>query len=612
MILEGQGRLDDKESARSYITRCQNIDNHSFQAPRSSAILQMISNSLEFPCLEVTRCHLSEKECGLRLMVIRIPKKRGEVHDMYRLEFTKQRNKQTEWYVYLDTETNEEGITMRSVNLKHVETGQYLHSTCDGQIATQDFPSRWTTWLMEPVQPVHYRRDTVPVRSRTFSFNSNNINSNFSHTLSLDSDSPTNGEARNYAYEAVLPYYSFLPKAFAPRRLTYTRSSVVQGGGLELTTSTTGQAAVWELEFTSGELCFISNPVMHTQLRCNVFGQLSLSSVFQGWEVFRFIEVGFGYVAISSWTHSHKFLSSDPDGRVFTSENRLGHWEKWRLEKTENGVYIMSVAHPGRYLTIGREGEDMIQTTIQPTDFAKWHLDAAHSNLYYLGTKGKSDNKLQVSSNKHGPFLSKHRRDWEEWKMDRTPSGDVTLWSKAHEKYLGCNSNGELHTTSTKGDWSLWELEESPYGGVFLKSKAHQRTLSVANDNLYTTQDSFTEAETFQLEPKLPITISGPRLAALGAAGAVGIALTVAMPYAVLGAMEAAGWAATELSILAGFSAEAVAGMGGGALLGVGVLGTTAAVVKDEIDGRKLNASTEVKGDYLIGVHRPISAWRNW
>ena len=158
----------------------------------------------------------------------------------------------------------------------------------------------------------------------------------------------------------------------------------------------------------------------------------------------------------------------------------------------------------------------------------------------------------------------------------------------------------------------MWDLEESPYGGVFLKSKAHQRTLSVSKDVLCTTQDSFAEAETFQLEPKLPVTISGPRLAALGAAGAVGIALTVAMPYAVLGTMEAAGLAATELSILAGFSAEAVAGVGGGALLGVGVLGTTAAVVKDDIDGRKLSPSTEVKGDYLIGVNRPISAWRNW
>ena len=103
-------------------------------------------------------------------------------------------------------------------------------------------------------------------------------------------------------------------------------------------------------------------------------------------------------------------------------------------------------------------------------------------------------------------------------------------------------------------------MEESPHGGVFLKSKAHQRILSVQKDTLCTTQDSFTEMETFRLEPRLPATISGPRIAALGAAGALGVALTIAMPYAIVGAMEAAGLAATELSILAGISAEALAG----------------------------------------------------
>ncbi len=600
MILDGRGRFDVCESTHiTQDTRSMNM----FPATNSSSI--MISNTLEFPCVEANRCHLTEKERGLRLAVVRIPKKRSEVEDTYRLEFTKQRNRQTEWYVYLDTTTNEEGIAMRSVIFRHVETGKYLHSTAEGQVATQDFVSHWTTWLMEPVKPLNHGREVNSIRNKSHSFNDK-----LNHSLSLDNDaSPTHAQQRNSSSEAMTAYYTLLPKAFAPRRLTYTTRSAIHGGGLELTTTTAGHAAVWELEFTSGELCFISNPVMHTQIRCNVFGQLSLSSVFQGWEVFRFIEVGYGYVVISSWTHCHKYLSSDPDGKVFTSENRLGYWEKWRLEKAENGVYIISVAHPGRYMTVGREGEEPLQTTTKPTDFAKWHLDAAHGNLYYLSSTG-SGNKLQVSSRRKGPFLSEHRRDWEEWKMERTAEGDITLWSKAHEKYLGCNSNGQIHTTSTKGDWSLWEMDESPYGGIFLRSKAHQRTLAVLQDVLCTTQNSSTEAETFRLEPRLPATISGPRLAALGAAGAVGIALTVAMPYGVVGAMEAAGLGATELSILAGVSAEALAG--GGALLGAGVLGTTAAMVKDEIDGRKLSPTTEVKDDYLIGVQRPISAWRQW
>jgi hypothetical protein len=59
-------------------------------------------------------------------------------------------------------------------------------------------------------------------------------------------------------------------------------------------------------------------------------------------------------------------------------------------------------------------------------------------------------------------------------------------------------------------------------------------------------------------------------------------------------------------------SAEALIGVGGGALLGAGVLGTTAAVVKDEVEGRDLSPTTEVKDDYLMGSQRPICAWRDW
>jgi hypothetical protein len=591
----------------------------------------MITNSLEFPCVEASRCHLTEKENGLRLLLVKIPKNKrvGLDEDLYRLEFTRLRNRNTEWYVHLDSTVTEEGISMRTVRFRHVETGKYLHSSADGKVGTQDFPSHWTTWLMEPVESSS-SSSSISSAARPqspqelFPMSRNNR----SHSRSWDaagSNSPTRtkgpaGSPRSSSFpdNTFSVYYSLLPKAFAPRKLAYTTRESEDGGVLEPITTASGDAAVWELEFTSGELCFLSNPILHTQIRCSVFGQLTLSSVFQGWEVFRFIEVGYGNVAISSWTHSHKYLSSDPDGRVVTSENRLGHWEKWKLEKTENGVHIISVAHPDRYLTVGKdEDHDALQTTTRQSDFNKWHIDAAHCNIYYLSSVGaalqSNNNKtLHVSSRPRGPFLSKHKRDWEEWKLNRTIHGDITLWSKAHDKFLGCNSQGELHTTSTKGDWSLWEMEESPHGGVYLKSKAHQRTLSVQNTNvLCTTRDSFTEAETFRLEPRLPATISGPRLAALGVAGVVGVALTIAMPYAILGIMEAAGVAATELSVLAGISAEALAGAGGGALLGAGVVGTTAAVVKDSVDDRSLSPSAEVKDD-LIGVQRPISAWRNW
>jgi hypothetical protein len=360
---------------------------------------------------------------------------------------------------------------------------------------------------------------------------------------------------------------------------------------------------------------------VHSQIKCNPLGHLSMSQKFTGWEVFRFIEVGYGHVAISSWTHSRKFLSSDPDGTVSTTENRLGHWEKWKLQKTDHGVHIVSVAHPGRYLTIGNKlangqrGDEDLLTTTKPGDFAKWHLDAAHSHVYHLKSTVQINKKdTFLSSNKRGAFLSKHRRDWEEWRMERTHDGCVSLFSLVHKAYLGSNSLGNIVTTTSKGDWSIWEMEESPYGGIFLISKMHLRILAVGEDNkLCTSMDQYTELETWKLEPRLPLSLSGGKILALGAAGVVGVALTVAMPYAVLGAVEAVGMTATELALLAGFTAEAVAGFSGGALLGAGVVGTTAALAKDQqetSDG--MPAPLEIKEDDLLSSLRPISAWRYW
>ena len=569
----------------------------------------MITDSLEFPCVEAARCHLTEKEHGLRLMLTKKPQVSNEDEaSLFQLELTERRDRNTEWYVHFDVSTTKGGVAMRSVSFKHVATGRYLcfSSHHDARIGTQTFSNEDTIWWMEPPQSSYShqsphqsqspqsRSPPSPEIRRT---HSDGLDLRRSHSVGWESSgtSPPRGLPQS---EPRTVQYHLLPKGLEGHKLSCHRSDDCKSG-VQLATTESGRAATWELEFTSGELCFIRNPALNSQIRCNAFGTLALSPFFQGWEVFRFIEVGHGHVAISSWTHCQKYLSSDPDGRVFTSENRLGHWEKWRLEKTSpHGLHIISVAHPDRYLSVGR-GEDVaLQTTTRPNDFSLWHIDGAHANTFYLTSNG-SDNKLQVSSHRKGPFLSPHRRDWEEWKLERTSRGDVYFFSKAHQTYLGCNSRGDLHTTSSKGDWSIWEVEESHYGGVSLKSRLHHLYLSVEKGLLCTREESLSEAESFRLEPSLPATISGPRLAALGVAGAVGLALTVAMPFAVLAVMEVA---ATEILI----------GAGGGALIGAGVFGTTAAVVKDEVEGRHLSRTNEVKDDFLIGLHRPICGWRDW
>ena len=124
----------------------------------------------------------------------------------------------------------------------------------------------------------------------------------------------------------------------------------------------------------------------------------------------------------------------------------------------------------------------------------------------------------------------------------------------------------------------------------------------------------------------------------MATAGAVGLALTVATPFAVLGAVEAVGLTATELAV--GFTAEAIAGFSGGALLGAGVVGSTAMSLSKQqqpnyyernnedvgiktnsggnqdmrIDDHRqlVSSTTDVNEDITSNSLRPLSAWRNW
>lgn len=661
----------------------------------------MMANTMEFPCIEASRCYLTEKELGMRLTVnktVVAPKtidnnkaqgsdgggavvsattrsltqmKSGNSskwgggpngkntsnnatdprHQPYYVAFDKGRRACDEWYVHLDAEIssaahrgdrgcagNGGGILTRSrvLQLRHCETGEYLCSDEEGRVGVSATPAPSTYWYMEPAAATSPPTEgMVAMQTQFFPPSSPSMPSLVRSRSVSSSSSSSSTDALPANRRTFLPNASgdlqvvLISKEHFPRRLAYTTSSLAsilgQRNSSDSTASTSDSSsisvinidnnsssndpacqrrvlvtttnprvnpAIWEFEFTSGELCFLSNPVMHCQVRCNLMGQLSLSSHFQGWEVFRFIEVGGagtdgnGHVAISSWTHSHRFLSGNSDGEVYTVErrnqnNRLGPAEHWRLvpSPSQNGVLLQHVASD-RYLSVGRVDQEALWTTTRPNDYAVWHLDAAHSHVYYLtslfgsceggqpsqpsegdqvqGDEGgppgrrrlsffakapKRDTKTgdapkprtadqqHVSSSKRGPFLTPNRRKWEEWRMERRPhDGLVTLVSTEHKKYLGCNSRGEVHTTTSAGPWCLWEMEESPLprGGVVLRSREHQRLLAVDGDGgLCTTDasggmrhddDGDGTAETslrhsWRLDPRLPPSMNAGKIA---------------------------------------------------------------------------------------------------
>ena len=185
------------------------------------------------------------------------------------------------------------------------------------------------------------------------------------------------------------------------------------------------------------------------------------------------------------------------------------------------------------------------------------------------------------------------------------------------------------------------EIDESSHyaGSVHIVSRLHHRQLATDDKGrLSTSYQGNLEWKSWRLEPCLPSSMSGTQVAAMATAGAVGLALTVATPFAVVGAVEAAGLTATRVAL--GFTAEAMAGFGGGALLGAGVVGKTAMSLskqqkpnysesnKDD-DGTNaktnnskdvsndgnyqlISSSTDIHEDMEHNAMRPLSAWRNW
>ncbi|KAL3935918.1 MAG: hypothetical protein SGBAC_008664 [Bacillariaceae sp.] len=553
----------------------------------------MITNAMEFPCVEATRCFVTEKEHGLRLCY-----NAGKKNDSTpgTLNFESSRSPAAEWYVYMETRFSQDtkmGEEERILQLAHCQTGHFLCATRDGGVAVQAKPSKDTKWTMENIHKL----------------NSEDQDCNASFTLRSSMGKLLRIAKSGRNNHKILPGGFVLPPALL-------QGGLIPGTTLEYQLSTVDDddeenpesASIFEMEFTSGELCFISNPILHSQIRCNPFGQLSFTQKSACQEVWRFIEVGNRHLVIATWSHAQTYyLSSDADGNVFTTKNRLGHHERWNLERTENGAYIVSVAHKGRYLSIGREGDEAFRTTTQPNDYAKWHMEAAHSNTYYLNSiavSSKGGDEPYISSDRKGQAsMSKHKRDWEEWQLERFDDDYITLYSTKHKQYLGSNSMGEVMNTKKVGEWSLWSIEQSGYGGVYLKSKTYQRRLAVVEEGddskLCTTREEYSRHETWRLEPCLPFFLSPTKIAAMASAGVLGLALTIAMPYALLGIVEV-GYAEA-----AGLAALRV-------LVGAGMVGTTGVCVADTDPSANMPSSPTANEDYQTASCRPISAWKNW
>lgn len=436
-------------------------------------------------------------------------------------DFTEGKSLKEEWYMQFEVaQSEEEGqvTPQRFLQLRHRETSQYLMSNENGRVSCTPTSSESTWWIMQRVG---------------------------SNDALAAGENGVSDATKSASPESAEDQYILISRKNPLRRLCCTKGFEGSGQDFMLIASKQPgtQPSIWTLKFTSGELCYVVNPVVHHHMRCNMYGNLSLTSQSNAWEIFRFVEVGNGDVYISSWTHFSKFLSSNSDGKVYTVDHEStspGYSERWRLESPPkgNGLYIRNVASR-RYLSVGKTRNQHLWTTTKLNDYAVWHLDAPQLHIYYLtslfaSTQKETDDDeslketsidpnqlyfqdgfddVHVSSRKEGPCLSKKKEGEEEWKVEVTPEGYFTFFSVLHEKYLGCNSKGDVHTTTSKGAWTLWEKQASPYGGVTFKSKEHGRFLAVTKTNnaLHTTEgDKETDLRhSWRIDPRIPRIVTG-------------------------------------------------------------------------------------------------------
>jgi hypothetical protein len=381
-------------------------------------------------------------------------------------------------------------------------------------------------------------------------------------------------------------------------------------------------AAEWSLEFLSGELCFLSHASSNMSLSLNMTGHLGLlqqnnNSKKKASTVWRFIEAGNGgELWINSWARPRFYLCSDSNRRVFTTTNRQMEGTRWAIAKNTNGssVLIQSAKY-GHVLALN--GSSVVASDDDDVSDHGWMFEAAHSNIFHfhLPCRGKSIayDSLQGGIVALDAVASKKP---ERFRLERSDKcGQYAIRACTSGKFVGATSIGQVTLSTEVGPSELWDIIESPHGGFFIMSTLHDAQLLFRDDIgvLMVDRDQYEAQSSWVLQPAgLPNTLSDGKKLALVGAGVGALALSVAVPFAVVGIGGL---------LVEAVAAEAIiAGVGGGLLLGGAVIGSTAVFVPNKnwrhgFAQSFLLRSNQNHDDPLLQdctLNRPLCAWESW
>ena len=381
----------------------------------------------------------------------------------------------------------------------------------------------------------------------------------------------------------------------------------------------------WDVEFVSGELCFMSSPPSNSseetkQIRCDLVGKLSLTSDKRGWEVWRFVEMGGGKVRIVSWMHSQFCIACNHEGKISTigigkAEEGCDEWTVEKASEGYSGVIIKSVAC-ARRLLCRYNGDGGGLSTVQEFegDCCVWQVDAAHTQTYTL-TSFHHNRSIGPF-----PYVTDNMKQSDQLVLQVVnDESTVRLYHKSKGLFMGSNKEGGIEFINMLDDGDtgssseLWTMEQFIDGGYTFCSKAHGRYLSFSTDEVNpklctVTTKAEDKRELWSINPLLPRAISSGKIKTFAIGTSVAVGTTVAMPFLMAGMLAAVPAEATlAASVLA-------AGLTGAeAIASVGAIGVTAAIVfREDNDTIGIESEHEESDEAKDYTKRPLCGWRSW
>mmetsp|Transcript_15953 Transcript_15953/g.39098 ORF Transcript_15953/g.39098 Transcript_15953/m.39098 type:complete len:747 (+) Transcript_15953:20-2260(+) len=249
-----------------------------------------------------------------------------------------------------------------------------------------------------------------------------------------------------------------------------------------------GVQNLWIVEPVTGELCFLSNAKTDSRIRCDMSGRLSMSTNWKGWEVFRFLEAGNGYVKICSWTHSLWILKCHASGKIQTGRQSDFHTDQdwcslWAVESAPDGkgVVIRSKSFE-RFLCVRKSGKALMLASYHPFDDVDDGTDSdcfskSDDDAWYGGdiSMSHSEDSCGVSSppQRSQEAYIQEALDRRSRTERRNEQSNRRRWfrrrNNSEDAGNGVNTNGNTGTLA--GESIFWHLEAAHQQRYFLAAQ---------------------------------------------------------------------------------------------------------------------------------------------